>query len=172
MKAQSTTSSPSMHLSEDALHDVLIGMGSVESREHLATCESCRWKVQEFSSDLQTFNEASLRLSRSKPLLNLRSLVVTPTAAPWFRSPRWAVALLVLLLLGAATLRYQRHSAPGAGPQPPVLIDNEAQIEEDNQMLRSVEMALNDNVSPIVAEYHLSDSPDSHPKVRMRSKHP
>jgi hypothetical protein len=161
------------HLSEEALDDFLIGLVSPESEHHLADCELCRDKVQSLRSDLQTFNQASLSWSQSKPLLHLRPLVTRRAPGSRFASPRWAMALLVLLLLGGALLRYQRNSGlDNNAPAAPVTVDDETQIAQDNRMLQSVEMALNDSESPAIAEYHLSDSPRHHPKMQSGLKHP
>ena len=175
MNAQSTTSVE--HLSEEALDDFLIGLNSPESEMHLAVCPLCRDKVHTFRSDLKTFNSASLSWSESKPLLDLRPLVAHPSPKAWLNAPglatRWAMALVMLLLLGGALLRYQRYAGQENNASvAPHIVDDEAQIAQDNQMLQSVEMALNDNETPAIAEYHLSDAPQPHLKARSGLKHP
>ena len=170
-------SSASAHLSDEVLDDLLIGLVSAETQPHLAACELCRGKLEAFRLDLQTFNRASLLWSESKPLFDLRSAAAKGTTRHWAISPRWAIAVVMLLVLGVALLRYPRgpasNSRASAGP---VAVDYQAQIAEDNQMLQSVEMALNDNEPAAIDEYHLPEVPHQHPKTklgsRLESRHP
>src|SRR4051812_2139287 len=61
------------HLSEEALDDVLIGIGTAEAQAHLAVCAECRAQVATFRGDMGLFNAASRAWSesrRSRPLLS------------------------------------------------------------------------------------------------------
>ena len=60
------TPSLSNHLSEEALDDVLIGLGSAESEAHLAVCPECRAEVETFRGDVALFNAASVAWSESR----------------------------------------------------------------------------------------------------------
>ena len=51
------------HLSEEALDDVLIGLGSAESQAHLEVCADCRAQVRTFLGDVALFNAASMAWS-------------------------------------------------------------------------------------------------------------
>src|SRR6266567_6090828 len=61
------TSQTSVHLSEEKLDDILIGLGSKESQAHLEACEQCRSKLQQFRSDVKLFNEASIAWAEVTP---------------------------------------------------------------------------------------------------------
>ena len=54
------------HLSDEALNDVLIGVGTSVSESHLAECPLCRGKVDEFQSDLGMWNAATLQWSEAR----------------------------------------------------------------------------------------------------------
>ena len=56
------------HLSEEALDDVLIDLGSAESHAHLAVCGECRAKIAIFRGDVALFNAASMSWSNSRRL--------------------------------------------------------------------------------------------------------
>jgi hypothetical protein len=175
------TQSPQFHLSEEALQDVLIGLSSPESDEHLVGCAECKSQVEEFRSTMQLFNQASLRWSEARAA----ATIVTPVQArPW--RPRltpavWALATAALLLVIEVPLWHQnRHSqqtaqAPAA---PPTLeasatrADSEAQIAEDNDLLRSVNAVLDPTEVSPVSEYHLLDRPHGHRKGRPKVLNP
>jgi len=79
----------------------------------------------------------------------------------------------LLLLLGAALLRYQRQPEPDSGSSSAQLAVNyETQIVQDNQMLQSVELTLNNDEPPAIAEYDLADPPHHHPTAQSGLKHP
>ena len=54
------------HLSDEALNDVLIGMGAPASESHLAVCPLCRSKVEAFQADLGAWNAATLNWSQAR----------------------------------------------------------------------------------------------------------
>ena len=51
------------HLSDEALDDVLIGLGSLASHAHLAQCPQCRARVESFQTTGDLFNQASRQFS-------------------------------------------------------------------------------------------------------------
>ena len=98
----------SPHLSEEALNDVLIGMGSYQSELHLASCPECRAKVETFRSGMNMFNETSLAWIESASSATPRSAVLRPKPRRLeFRSIGWAVAALALLIATAVPLSYE-----------------------------------------------------------------
>ncbi len=157
----------STHLSEEALHDVLIGLSSPASDAHLAACPACRGQVQEFRSDMQLFNQTTLAWSEAMPAAQL-SATSRPAIRPAYFAPaRWALAAAVLLAVGLPVWRYYRHSAPNYASVPVTQSeDTEAQIAQDNELLRSINMALSANETSPIREYHLSDRPHDRSKTR------
>ncbi len=162
------TTELSIHLSEEALDDVLIGMGSPESEAHLTVCQDCRAKLAEFRSDVHLFNRASLAWSESR--------VPRPRIAPAkaiFRIPSpligmCAVALL-LLMVGVPRWNRDNHNsgsqvAPVNSPQ----ANTEAEIAQDNDLLRAVDAAINPDEASSINQYHFMESHHSQLKARPK----
>ena len=163
------------HLSEAALSDVLIGLCSPDSEAHLAVCPACRSRVQEFQSTVQAFNAASTAWSEARPPFPL------PSPVPVIRKPRpayaaplgWALAAAILVAIGLPVWNTHSRPAEKDAPSPVALAiatstDSEAQIAQDNELLRSVNLALSSDEEYPVSEYDLLDSP--HTRARSRAE--
>lgn len=158
------------HLSEEALDDVLIGLGTAESHAHLAVCAECRAQVATFRGDIALFNAASIEWSKSR-----RS---QPLPGEARRHPRvraafvgWAAtaAALVLMAIGI----WLHH--PAAPPNQANLVqslpaDSEAQIEQDNQLLQAVNAAISPDEPSPIDEYKIVESPHPHTKAHSRTR--
>ncbi|MGO8756545.1 MAG: hypothetical protein ACLQG3_00330 [Terracidiphilus sp.] len=162
MTRESTT-----HLSNDALNDVLIGLGDAESEFHLAACPLCRAKVEEFRSGLDTFNQTTQAWSEARSSTSPRIEVRPRRLRLSVPALSWALAAAVLLTVAAPVWRHNdffpahRDTQATGAPE-----DSEAQIAEDNELLKEVDAAINpEEVSPI-KEYDLSVRP--HPRHRQR----
>ena len=159
----------STHLSEEALNDVWIGLGSLESEAHLAGCPECRSRLESFRADVAHFNSASMAWSESA---SLRSV----PAAPHYAGIRIRFAFLswtaVAALLLIAALSIWRH---GAIPRPNSVnmvesqpADSEAQIAQDNELLQAINAAIgSDDESPI-EEYNLRVNPHRDSKTHSQ----
>ena len=156
------------HLTEEALDDALIGLGSSESEAHLAACAACRARVEEFRSNIEAFNQTTLAWSEARPVTSLQG-ATRPAHLPMFALVGWALAAVVLLVLGVSVWNHDQRTASHAGVAFVALPeDSEAQIAQDDQLLRQVDVALSaGEVSPI-EEYHLSESP--HPRLKVRKE--
>jgi hypothetical protein len=167
------TPEESAHLSEEAINDVLIGLGSLESEAHLALCSTCRGKLKEFRSEMLNFNQASLAWSEARPAAALGgdrgSRVRRAISSPW----SWAIAAAVLMVAIGLSLWNHNYSSivnnasinDASGPAQSAE-DSEAQIAQDNDLLRSVNMALSENEESPINEYHLSEGPHARSKAR------
>jgi hypothetical protein len=158
----------SAHLSEEALDDVLIGLGSPESAAHLAECEVCRGKLEEFRSGVRVFNQASLAWSEARPMRSPLSPARLKVRNAVFAPVGWAFAAVVLLvMIGVPVWNHGHRAALSNGTAPAAAIeDTPAQIAQDNDLLRSVDEALNTSEASPISEYHLSDGPQLHRKAR------
>jgi anti-sigma factor RsiW len=161
------------HLSDEALDDVLIGLGSLASHAHLAQCPTCRARVESFQSTIGLFREASLGYSKAQP-------VRTPPAAQGSKSRRifgqpvfatWAAAAALLILGGPAAWHvFAPHSvhAPAVANQSQ---DSDSQIAEDNELLKQVNAAIAaPDEQSVVDEYHLLDGSIPQPQPKMRTE--
>ena len=162
----------SVHLSEDAMNDLLIGLGTAEAEAHLNVCERCRGQMQEFRSDLEAFNQATLLWSEAQPAKKV-NVSKTKRGHAIFPALGWALAALAVLLLRIPLINHGTFSPAGssaaavAGTQ-----DTEAQIAQDNELLRSVDAALNTDEASPLSEYHLSNGPQVRGQARQESRHP
>lgn len=154
------------HLSQEALDDVLISLGSAESHAHLAVCFECRAQVETFRGDMSLFNAASNAWSKSRPQLPIRE----------HRPPRvpaavvgWAVSAAAMAAMAFGILH---HRSPAAPRQANILqsqpVDSEAQIVQDNQLLQAVNAAISTDEASPIEEYKILESP--HPYTKAHSK--
>lgn len=154
------------HLSEEALDDMLIGMGSAESRHHLAACAECTAKLETFHSDMNLFNQATMAWSESKPQRIPRS-----SSAPVsvFRLPLAFVSLAAIIVLMIAVgfpAWHREHSTSAVVSVDPPYQDSETQITQDNDLMQAVNEAISpEEVSP-VEEYQLTGGIKQHQKTR------
>ena len=151
------------HLSDEALDDVLIGLGSLASHAHLAQCPQCRARVESFQTTVDLFNQASRQFSEAQPVKTLetvrtRHFIARPVLAAW------AAAAAMLIVVGPAAWHvFAPHPvhAPAVATQAQ---DSESQIAEDNELLRQVNAA----IAVPDDEYHWLDGsiPQTHPGMR------
>lgn len=163
------------HLSEEALDDVLIGLGSSESEAHLYACSACRDALQQFQSSMQTFNRASLAWSEARPMPKPMAKAVGRIHANSNRKVLaplgWATAVALLVVLG---LQIRSHEIRQPSTVPLTSSsesgDLEVQIAQDNQLLRSVDAALSASDMSTVNEYGLQSDLRGEPRVHSRRR--
>jgi hypothetical protein len=166
----------SEHLSEEALDDVLIGIGSPKSKAHLVACSRCSDTLRQFQAKMGRFNQASLAWSEARPVPGAMNKAVARLNA----KPRgaiaplsWAMAVAVVAAFGFQIWTYEFHrpsTPPVASVSPSV--DSEVQIAQDNQLLQSVNAALNASDVLPASEYGLQTELNSglKPHARQRNR--
>ena len=157
------------HLSEEALDDVLIGLGSAESHAHLAACAECRAQVKTLQGDVALFNAASLAWSQSRMP---RPLVREPHRVRLHAAlVGWVVTAAALLVMALGILHHHPATAPQQAntvqPQPS---DSEAQIAQDNQLLQAVNAAISPDEASPIEEYKIVESPHPSPKAHSKKR--
>jgi hypothetical protein len=162
------TPGQSAHLSEEAINDVLIGLGTPESDAHLAHCSICSSKLTEFHSEMEAFNRSTLAWSEARPMGRLAEAPMSKVREAMFSPLVWALAATILVAIGVPLWNHGGHHPPLNNASVPVSVsqDSEAQIAQDNDLLRSVNVALNENEESPISEYHLLGA--SHPHARTR----
>ena len=159
----------SRHLADEALNDVLIGLGSLESDAHLARCPECRSKVENFRADMTLFNSASIAWTESR---SGRPVETSPHPVAHrirFAFVSWSAAV-ALLLITAVTL--WRHSA--VAPPNHVNIfesqpsDSETQIAQDNELLQQINAAIGSDDDFPIQEYNFRERPHSRLKPQSQ----
>lgn len=155
-----------MHLPEEALDDVLIGMGSAESEAHLARCVECRAKIEQFGADIQLFNAASMAWSEAQPRRPLEATRLTPVRRMPFAlvgsTVAAALAVAVVLSVGHHEIGFTGQNRSGNVVQAQ---DSQTQIAQDNQLMEAVNAAIGpQEVSPL-DEFGLSKTRGKHGKA-------
>lgn len=147
------------HLSEEAINDLLIDKGSAEAEQHLAACAHCRDRVAGFHSDLDLFNQATLAASQAKAApIPAHTLTRRPQRLP-ARPLAWGAAASALLLAGAVLWSHQPGAplaAPPARSAAAEFADSPDQIAQDNQLLRNVYNALEEEPQSPVNEFSIA----------------
>jgi hypothetical protein len=117
---------------------------------------------------MQMFNATSLKWSEAKAATTLRVVSEPSRRRALPIALGWALAATVLL---AASVPLWNHFHHGSLPQRAATAawpgDSDAQIAQDNELLRSVDVALNDNEASQISEYHLADGPQPHRRGRL-----
>jgi hypothetical protein len=172
----------SAHLSPEQINDCLIGLSSAESAAHLAQCAQCRRQVNEFQSQMKSFNQTTLAWSESRTVARSESWSearseARPQSASFAHPSQnrqaigtplsWALAAALVVAIGLPVWHHHQDVASNH-PTRQVSTQEEtgAQIAQDNDLLRAVNVALNQGEESPVREYHLSEAPRSHLRKR------
>lgn len=163
------------HLSEEALNDVLIGMGPAESEAHLARCAQCRAKVEEFTGDVRLFNAATMAWSEARGARQAQAGRVASMAspAPVRRMPfalAGSAAASILAIVVALSVGHREgwFAPPGNSNHTIAIPDRQAQIAQDNALMEAVSAAISPQEESPIDEYGLSDSHNKHGKAHPR----
>jgi hypothetical protein len=133
-----------LHLSSEEMEDALIGDLAAAPQSHLAGCDDCQVRLSELEAPLASFRAVSLawaeRRSATMPIPRGRSARSGPL---WVNLGAGAVTAVAVAL----AVPMIHHSRPAAGTvQTTTHTDSSPSSEElaqDNQMLASVDEALN-----------------------------
>jgi anti-sigma factor RsiW len=158
------------HLSDEALDDVLIGLGSAESETHLFSCPDCRARVAAFRADMSFFNSASIAWSESKKLRFPQTLARRTGFRIRAAFVSWATVAAALLVMAVVIGRHSPLVQPGHAYHVEIAqpVDSEAQIAQDNQLLQAVNAAISPDEESPVDEYKISEKHHSHLKAHPR----
>jgi hypothetical protein len=155
----------STHLTDEALDDVLIGLGSFEAEAHLARCLQCRSRVESFRADVALFNAASMAWSESRPQRPARASLRHSGDPIRFAFVSWSAVAALLLITAVAVWRHSVVSPPNhvniVESQP---VDSEAQIAQDNQLLQEINAAISSDDESPIEEYNLRE----HSQARLK----
>ena len=145
-----TSMNPSVHLSDDALDDLLLDAGTPGDAAHLASCKVCAARLEMFQSSISLFNQASSAWSQAKANSVSREL---PRRSPGFTIlPSWSVAAAFFL---AVALSFLVGIHRGMTPREEARLntvqsandDRQHEIASDNEMLNAIDTAISQPVS-------------------------
>jgi anti-sigma factor RsiW len=160
----------STHLSEEALDDVLIGLGSNESHAHLAVCPECRAQVATFRGDIALFNSASMAWSQSRRPKQIESASRGRILQAAFLG--WAVVAVALLVMAVGIWRHRLESLPHQADSVQLLhpADSADQIAQDNQLLQAVNLAISPVEASPIEEYKIMESLRPYTKAHSKTR--
>ena len=174
---QLSMSQKTQHLTEDDLTDYLIDpAGESATEHHLAACTDCHAKLEAFRLSMVSFSSLSLEWCEQRSITTPLRPAATP-AARWIPTtmPGWSAALAAALLLAIAVpmdLHVKSHQ-PSTQADAGIDQDSEAQIQQDNQLMRAVSLEINRREpSPLVAanESTQPSSPATHRRLDVSSE--
>lgn len=152
----------SNHLADEALSDVLIGLGSLESDAHLARCPECRSKVDDFRADMTLFNSASMAWSESQSERPAKASRHPAARRIRFALVIWSAAVALLLMMA---ITFWRHSAVAPPNHVNIVesqpLDSETQIAQDNELLQDINAAIGSDDEYPIQEYNSPEGPHS-----------
>ena len=157
------------HLSEEALEDVLIGLGSSQSEAHLAGCVDCRARLEAFQSDVAMFNAATMAWSENRPLRPNQNATGKAPLRPRLAFVSWAAMAVILMGMAVAIWHHGAVAPPNHATviesQP---LDSDAQIAQDNQLLQAVNAAISPDEESPIDQYKLFEAPRRHLKAHPK----
>ncbi len=161
-----------IHLNDEQFAACLDAEPTTDLAAHLDGCEACREELRQFQMAMDDFGTAAMAWSEAQPRVSLRAQAEVGWRPSWVMGAGWAVATaLVLAVAGPAIWRHESgQAAPLEQVEPAVVAvqqaDSEAEIAQDNRLLQSVNLAINDADPSPLQEYRL-DGPRSGSKARM-----
>ena len=148
----------SKHLGDEALNDVLIGLGSLESDAHLARCPECRSKVESFRADMTLFNSASMAWSESRNGWPGETSLRPAAHRIRFAFVSWSAAVALLLIMALTLWRHSAVAPPNhVNVVEPQSLDSETQIAKDNELLQEINAAIGSDDEFPIQEYDLRE---------------
>jgi len=154
--SQQTQQKKIQHLTEDDLTNYLIDPASETATElHLAACTDCHAKLDEFRLSMSSFSALSLEWCEQRSITTpLRPAVKLAARSIPTGMPGWSAALAAALLLAIADAGIDQ--------------DSDAQIQQDNQLMRAVSLEINRREpSPLVATNEPAQSSSPAAKRRL-----
>jgi anti-sigma factor RsiW len=172
------------HLSEEALNDLLIGIGAPESERHLEGCAECRARVDQFDAEMELLNQTTRAWSnyRAERMESAPGKPATRRAvASWAgvfgtgarKMPLATMGWATTAVLAAAIVLpvWRTHHQPPVGSMTPATAqqqETEEQIAQDDQLMREVDAAINANEESPLGAY--SSSKEPHPRQEDRAE--
>jgi len=149
------------HLTDDQFAECAIVAPSPESEAHLRECFQCRAELARFTSSMDDFSRAAFGWSEAQPSVSLRAVANPAPSRTWFIPATWAVTAAVVAAIGIPMMKHHERqpAAPSETTLADVQDDSDAQIAEDNRLMRSVNMAIGVNDPSPLREYGLQTSP-------------
>lgn len=159
------------HLNDSRFTECMLG-GELPAdiAAHLAGCEACREELERFRGAVGELSAAALVWSEARRPETLSAARGQQTVlTPRFAVAAWGAAVCALLAVGVTPLLHHERAperpAATAGLEAE---DTEAQIAQDNKLMRAVDMELAEGEPSPYREYRLA--PAAQRKGRMQTR--
>ena len=145
------------HLNDDQFTDLLIGGALTEDcQRHLSKCAVCRSEAEKFTNSVGMFSTTSLAWSRTKPQQkSLRTIARWTSARAGFAPIGWALTAALLIAVGVPAWNDSHPNLHLHAPATQAPADSLAETAQDNQLMQSVNLALNTSDASPLPEYRL-----------------
>ena len=180
VRGATMTNPNSGHLTEDQFAEFLMdGNIDPQLQEHIAMCEACREELNIFSSAVGDFGSASLRWMEARPVSSLRQAARDNAQRNSYIQRGWALAAAAAVLVAVPVWMYGHRDLPVndnsvAAIQPAAnqtqAENSEAQIAQDNELLKSVDVALSETAPSPFREFGISPEGAHRGRVRSESR--
>ena len=164
-----TAQNNSPHLSDEALDDLLLDVGSVSDAAHLGRCAICSSRLEMFRSPMAHFNQASSAWSEARS--NSISRELTPRRSSFAILPGWSIAaafffavalsFLVGIHRGITRNGTARVDAASSSVQ---VVDRQQEIASDNAMLHAIDTAISQPVALPVGDLEIEKTDSASPR--------
>jgi hypothetical protein len=152
------------HLTDEQFADSFLG-GDVPAavEVHLATCEVCRLELGSFAHSMDSFSAAAMKWSETQPSFSPRSWKIGPvrfavSTRGLFASAGWVMAGVLVLAVSIPVISHRETAvAVRNAASLSVQDDSKEQIDQDNDLMQSVNMALQTEDPSPFREYQITD---------------
>jgi anti-sigma factor RsiW len=123
----------SAHLKSQEFDDLLLGIAASETTAHLNACPQCRAEAEAMRQRIGSFRAAAVSWSEGAS----RQVTLPEKQSafrPWLR-PAWMLATAAVLIAVTIPLSVKH----GQSNKPSAVIDAQAQISRDNELLAQIE---------------------------------
>jgi len=159
------------HLTDDQFAECLTAAAPEPAiQSHLAQCDECRTELGVFLAAMADFSAAALDWSKSQPVVSPRARWLR-TQQPLVAPLRWALAAALIAAVGVPLAMHHERAKWGGNL---ALVeaeaeDSPAQIAQDNNLLRQVDVALGESDPSPYQEYGL-DVPRKRTRARAQTR--
>jgi hypothetical protein len=152
------------HLTDEQFADSFFGgVMPAEVKAHLDSCEACGVELREFARSMDTFSDAAMAWSEAQPTFSPRSVSIGPvkvatTRRHLFAHAGWVMAGVMVLAVSVPAIWHREHAVVAVRNAAIANHEDSAeQIEQDNDLMRGVDMALQVNDPSPFREYQIED---------------
>lgn len=157
------------HLTDEQIAQLLAGDRSDGGAVlHVERCQSCRNELAALGTAVADLNFASLRWAEQHAS---RIEVPSHWTLNWNALPGWGATMAAVLILGVAVGAHMQTSTriePALQPSHVVAAPSEDELAQDNQLMRSIDNELSEQVGPqeLASEQDASSHETQHRLLR------